>query len=236
MFEQGWKRFTSEGSVSKPRAAISWSGGKDSYLALHHASQEFDVAALITMFTEDGTRSRSHGLRPEVMQQQASHLRLELLQGHGSWQTYEAAFKKMLAELRDRQFTHVIFGDIFLDDHKLWVERVCRETDLTAVEPLWGKSTAALLLEFLDLGGEARIVATKANLLDDAWLGRSLNAEMILEFEKLGIDPCGEYGEFHTLVSGAPLFTKLLEVVEVGKEFHDGYWMLDLKAKLQKAK
>ena len=214
--------------MSKPRAAVSWSGGKDSYLALNRARQQFDVAALITMFTEDGTRSRSHGLRPEVLQKQASLLQMEVLQGRGSWKTYEVEFKKLLNELRDRQFSHVVFGDIFLDDHKHWVDRVCRESGLTAVEPLWEQPTSELLMEFLSLQGEARIVATKAALLDESWLGRTLSPELLVEFQKLGVDPCGEYGEYHTLVTSSPLFTAPLKITDIGHHLHDGYWMLDI--------
>jgi len=214
--------------MRRPRAAVSWSGGKDSYLAFNRASQQFEVAALITMFTEDGTRSRSHGLRPEVLQKQASLLQMEVLQGRGSWKTYEVEFKKLLNELRDRQFSHVVFGDIFLDDHKHWVDRVCRESGLTAVEPLWEQPTSELLMEFLSLQGEARIVATKAALLDESWLGRLLAPELLSEFERLGIDPCGEYGEYHTLVTSSPMFTAPLQISDAGHHFHDGYWMLDL--------
>ena len=214
--------------MGKPRAAVSWSGGKDSYLALNRARQQFDVAALITMFTEDGTRSRSHGLRPEVLQRQAELLQLELLPGRGSWQSYEAEFKRLLRELHDRQFSHVVFGDIFLDDHKHWVERVCSESGLIAVEPLWEQPTSQLLLEFLNLGGEARIVAIKAAVLDESWLGRPLGPDLLKEFEKRGIDPCGEYGEYHTLVTSSPLFTARLNISDIGHQLHDGYWMLDV--------
>src|SRR5438128_8303538 len=114
----------------KPKAAVSWSGGKDSYLALYRAAASFDIQALITMFTEDGTRSRSHGLRPEVVARQASLLNLPLLSGRGSWKTYEEEFKRVLRELAASGLSHVIFGDIFLDEHKMWVERVCNECGL----------------------------------------------------------------------------------------------------------
>ena len=214
--------------MDQPRAAVSWSGGKDSYLALNRARQQFDVAALITMFTEDGTRSRSHGLRPEVLQRQAEVMQMELLAGRGSWQTYEAELKKLLRRLRDRQFSHIVFGDIFLEDHKHWVERVCKEMDLIAVEPLWEQPTSELLREFCDLGGKARIVAAKAALLDESWLGRHLSADLLPEFERLGIDPCGEYGEYHTLVTSSPLFTAGLNVSNTGHHLQDGYWMLDV--------
>ncbi len=117
------------------------------------------------MFTEDGTRSRSHGLRPEVIARQAELLGLSLVSGRGSWKTYEEEFKRVLRELARDGFP-VIFGDIFLDEHKAWVERVCSECGFEAVEPLWGEPTISLFREFLMTGTEAQIVATKAALLD----------------------------------------------------------------------
>ncbi len=216
--------------MQKPRAAVSWSGGKDSCLAFHRARQHLEVAALITMFTEDGSRSRSHGLRPEVLQRQAGALGLELVCGRGSWQTYEAGFKRVLADLRARGFTHVVFGDILLEEHKQWVERVCGESELEAWEPLWHQSTTNLLQEFLNMRAQALIVATKATLLDETWLGRQLNLEMFPCFERLDIDPCGENGEYHTLVTNCPAFRFPLRIRECGRFLHDGYWMLDLVA------
>ena len=99
---------------------------------------------------------------------------------------------------------------------------------LAAVEPLWEQPTSELLREFLNLGGQALIVATKAALLDESWLGRPLSQELLSEFNKLGIDACGEYGEYHTLVTSSPLFTAPLEFRALGHHLHDGYWMLDL--------
>jgi hypothetical protein len=105
--------------MPKPKAAVSWSGGKDSYLALHRTADLFNVQAFLTMFTEDGTRSRSHGLRPEVLARQSRLLNLPLISGRGSWTTYEEEFKRALRELAYDGYSHVIFGDIFLDEHKI---------------------------------------------------------------------------------------------------------------------
>lgn len=215
--------------MTKPKAAVSWSGGKDSYLALHRAAASFDVQALLTMFTEDGRRSRSHGLRPEVLARQASLLDLPLITGRGSWTTYEEEFQRVLRGLAQENFSYVIFGDIFLEEHKMWVERVCNECGLDALEPLWGEQTSALFLEFLTTGAEARIVATKAALLDEKWLGTKLCEGMLSTFESLGIDACGERGEYHTLVVASPRMRESLELREVGSLIHDGYWMLDLE-------
>lgn len=215
--------------MTKPKAVVSWSGGKDSYLALHRATGFFDVQALLTMFTEDGTRSRSHGLRPEVLARQASLLNFPLISGRGSWKAYEEEFKRVLRELAREGVSHVIFGDIFLDEHKMWVERVCNECGLEAVEPLWGEPTTALLREFLATGAQAQIVATKAALLNEKWLGTSLCEEMLSTFESLGVDACGERGEYHTLVFSSSRMSSPLELHEVGRLMHDGYWMLDLE-------
>jgi diphthine-ammonia ligase len=214
---------------STRKAAVSWSGGKDSYLALHRTLGAFNVKALLTMFTEDGTRSRSHGLRPEVVARQAHLLNLRLVTGRGSWKTYEEEFKRVLRELSRDGFSHVIFGDIFLDEHKMWVERVCNECGLEAVEPLWAQDTTSLLREFLATGAQAQIVATKATLLDDNWLGKKLCDQMLPDFESLGVDACGERGEYRTLVFASPQMSSPLELHEVGRLLHDGYWMLDLE-------
>ena len=212
----------------KPKAAVSWSGGKDSYLALHRAFDRFDVQALVTMFTEDRTRSRSHGLQPEVVARQAELLGLPLVTGRGSWQSYEPEFKRLLRGLAQDKFSHMIFGDIFLDEHKAWVERVCGECSIEAVEPLWGEPTVELFQEFIGTGAEAQIVATNAALLDQNWLGERLRQEMQSSFETLGVDPCGERGEYHTLVFNSPHMSSRLELRETGRLMHDGYWMLDL--------
>jgi len=131
------------------------------------------------MFTEDGTRSRSHGQRPEVLDHQARLLNLSLVSGRGSWKSYEQEFKRLLRELARSGFSHVIFGDIFLDEHKAWVERVCDECGLQAVEPLWGEPTTELFREFLATGAQAQIVATKAALLDKKWLGTTLSEQTL---------------------------------------------------------
>ena len=215
--------------MPKPKAAVSWSGGKDSYLALHRAATGFDVRALLTMFTEDGTRSRSHGLRPEVVARQADLLNVPLVRGRGSWKRYEHEFKRVLRVLEGDGFSHVIFGDIFTDEHKFWAERVCSECGLEAVEPLWGERTGLLFREFVATGALARIVATKAALLDDKWLGATLCEEILSSLDALGVDACGERGEYHTLVIASSRMTSPLQLREVDRQMHDGYWMLDLE-------
>ncbi len=212
-----------------PRAAVSWSGGKDSCLAFHRMRAVFNVQVLVTMLTEDGTRTRSHGLRPEIIARQAALLDLELFTARASWQTYEAEFKRTLRQLVERGISHVVFGDIFLDASKAWADRVCRECGLEAVEPLWGLPTDDLFTNFIRIGGEAVIVATRAALLDASWLNQTLDPSMLPAFRALGVDACGERGEYHTLVVGFPSVRSRLPICERGRLLHNGYWLLDLE-------
>src|SRR5665213_4528132 len=133
----------------KPRAAVSWSGGKDSCAALARVRGQFDVVSMITIFDEDAARSRSRGLRPEVLDAQADRLRLSRVTGRCTWSTYDAVFSSALARVAADGVTHVIFGDILFDEHRLWAERMCQPPGLTAVEPLWGTSTGVLFNEWI---------------------------------------------------------------------------------------
>ena len=213
---------------SKPRAAISWSGGKDSCAALARARGDYDVVAMITMFDETAARSRSHGLRAAVVAAQAERLGLRQVTRCCSWDTYDNAFAAALEEVRAGAVTHVIFGDIMFDEHRRWAERMCEAARLTAVEPLFGLPTTTLFEEWTASGADALIVTARAALLDATWLGRPLRREMLEEFARLGVDPCGERGEYHTLVVGSPLFTRPLKVAAGERVQRSGCWALDL--------
>src|SRR4051812_43894690 len=188
-------------NVHAPRAAISWSGGKDSCAALTRTREAFDVVAMVTMFDTGGTRSRSHGLRPEVLAAQADRLRLRRVTGRCGWDSYDRAFSHALETLARDGITHVIFGDILFEEHRRWAENICAPHGLTAVEPLWGCSTDALFEEWIASGADAVIVTARAEFLDESWLGRRLNRDLLPEFSRLGVDPCGERGEYHTVVT-----------------------------------
>src|SRR4051794_28437021 len=109
-------------STGQPRAAISWSGGKDSCAALHRTHAQYDLVCMITMVDESADRSRSHGLRPEILEAHADRLGLRRITGRCSWQTYDAAFEAALQEAKADGVTHVIFGDILFDEHRAWAE------------------------------------------------------------------------------------------------------------------
>jgi len=212
----------------RPKAAISWSGGKDSCAALMRARHDFDVVAMVTMADESAARSRSHGLRPEVLDAQADRLGLSRVIGRCSWATYDSEYRAALEQLKAVDVTHVIFGDIRFDEHRAWAEQICASRELVAVEPLFGCSTASLLLDWVDSGAEAIIVTTRAERLDATWLGRALSREMIDEFARLNVDPCGEHGEYHTVVTNCPLFGAPLHLAIGEVVLKSGCWALDV--------
>jgi diphthine-ammonia ligase len=212
----------------KPRAAISWSGGKDSCAALHRAAPLFDIVAMVTMFDEEAARSRSHGLRPEVVAAQAARLGLQQVVGRCTWSTYNTAFGAALDELAADGITHVVFGDIVFPEHRQWAEDMCAPRGITAVEPLFGSSTRDLFVEWVSSDAEAVIVTARAERLDARWLGRPLSIDMLAEFAGLGVDPCGENGEYHTLVTNSPLFRGPLHLDTGEHVLRSGCWALDV--------
>jgi uncharacterized protein (TIGR00290 family) len=115
------------------------------------------------------------------------------------------------------------------DENRGWAERMCAEHGLVAVEPIWGEPTEAMLREFISSGGEAMIVTARTPMLDHSWLGRLLSLDMLEELGRLGVDPCGERGEYHTLVTNSPLFRMPLRVRPRGRVLRSACWALDLE-------
>jgi uncharacterized protein (TIGR00290 family) len=183
---------------------------------------------MLTMFDEEGARSRSHGLRPEILEAHAALMGLKFVSRQCSWATYTASFTDALRELRGDDITHVIFGDIMFEEHRRWAEEVCAEAGLIAIEPIWGEPTSLMLREFLETGGEAMIVTARAGFLDSSWLGRPLTLDLLTHFPRIGVDPCGENGEYHTLVTNSPLFQRPLQVRSAGHVLRSGCWALDV--------
>jgi diphthine-ammonia ligase len=210
------------------KAAISWSGGKDSCAAYHRTRHLFDIVAAVTMFNEDGSRSRSHGLRPDVVAAQIARMGLQSLTQHCTWSSYDEAFGRALGAAAELGVTHVIFGDILFEEHRAWATRLAESQGLIAVEPLWGLSTTELYRDFLALGGRARIVTIRSSELDESFLGRELAPKMLDEFVALGVDPCGERGEYHTVVTDCPAFARPLELRVCGRGGQSGCIAEDL--------
>ena len=211
----------------------SWSGGKDSCLACYRAvASGLKVRYLANMLTEDGQRSRTHGLSANLIQVQSQAIGIPLVQRRTTWNGFEAKFKNMLRAFKQQGVVGGVFGDIDLDEHREWIERVCREIDITPYLPLWGKSQDEILRDFIDLGFEAIVVATKADLLGEEWLGRKIDLDFIKHLDEIkkikDITLCGEAGEYHTFVIDGPLFQNRIEIKETRKVLRDEHWFLDI--------
>jgi uncharacterized protein (TIGR00290 family) len=207
----------------------SWSGGKDSCLGFLRALDAgLEPVALVTMLTEHGSRSRSHGLSLEVLEAQAAALDLPLVTRATSWARYEEAFVSALRAGRELGAATVVYGDIDLVDHRLWDERVSAGVGLDAVLPLWQEPRSDLLDELRDRGVEARLVAARDGLVPQALLGRTLDRALVAQLAALGIDPCGEEGEYHSVVVDAPTFSRRLELRPGERVLRDGVWFLDV--------
>jgi len=215
------------------RFFCSWSGGKDSCLALHRAVMAgAKPAFLLTIIGEDGLRSRSHGLRKDVLEAQATAMGIPLLIRCASWTEYEPVFIDALYEIRRQGVKYGVFGDIDFPPHLEWEEKVCAKTGMTAYLPLWEGDRLELLHEFLSLGYKAVIVTVNEKKLDRKFLGRMIDRKIIKEFRKLGIDPCGENGEYHTLVVDGPVFSSPLPFKTGAITEHSGYCSLDVQVKV----
>lgn len=189
-------------------AFFSWSGGKDSMLALHRAlAAGRDVRALLAMFDESGERSRSHAIPPALMQAQADALGIPLVMRRAGWADYEAVFVDQLRAFARQGFTTGLFGDIDLQAHRDWEEKVCAAAGLTAELPLWQAPRRALVDELLALGYRARVVCVDARWLDASFCGREFDASFLADLPP-GVDACGENGEFHTFVFDGPRFAR----------------------------
>ena len=219
----------------------SWSGGKDSCLACYRAiASGLKVRYLANMVTEDGKRSWSHGLSSELLQVQSRAIGIPLVQRRTTRANYEAEFKAMLRAFRQEGIDGGVFGDIDFNEHREWIDRVCQEVDVVPHLPLWGESQDKIMRDFIDLGFEAVVVAAKADLFGEEILGRKVDLDFIRHLGELRetkeITPCGEAGEYHTLVINGPIFQKRLEIPETRKELREGIRFLeilrtDLKAK-----
>ena len=213
--------------------ASSWSGGKDSCLACYKAiKQGYNVKYLLNFISKEFRRCCFHGIEAELIQLQAELMGIPLIQKEvtADMQEYEKEFKAAVSELKD--IKAIVFGDIYLEEHLNWVKRVCRDLDISAIEPLWNSSPMDLIEEFIDLGFKAIVVSCQADKFGKDFVGKYIDKDLLAELKAKNICPCGENGEFHTLVVDGPIFKKRIEILKsepVLKETFWKYWFLDIK-------
>ena len=209
----------------------SWSGGKDSCFALMKVMEQgYIPKVLLNVLNEEGKISRSHGIPAAILQQQAQAAGIPVHLISSSWTGYEQHFTQALIELKqEHDLSYAVFGDIDLQAHRDWEEKVCSAAQLEAVLPLWQKDRKELVHQMLAAGIETMIVSCN-DKMGQKFIGKLINSPLIEELESLGVDPCGENGEFHTLVLNCPLFNDALKVQVSAVLTHNAYWFAELSA------
>lgn len=210
-------------------ALCSWSGGKDSCFALMQSIQQgYTPKVLLNVLNEEGKISRSHGIPSDILEAQAFSAGLPIHLISSSWQEYEAKFTGALQQLKEQfLLSHAVFGDIDLQPHRDWEEKVCNHAALTAILPLWQQNRKELVMQMIGSGIETIIVSCNM-VMGERFLGKKITTELVNELEALGIDACGENGEFHTLVLNCPLFSQVISVKILRKLQHENYWFSEL--------
>lgn len=213
----------------------SWSGGKDSCFALYKAiEQGHNVKYLLNFISKEYKRCCFHGIEQKLLQVQAECLGIKLFQKEVSpdMAEYEKEFKSAVSELKKENITGMVFGDVYLSEHKDWVERVCKDLEITPIELLWNMQPENIVLEFIKNDFKAKIVSCKSDIFDESWLGREINNDFLKDIKEKNICPCGENGEFHTFVYDGPIFKKKINVTKTEKILKEGFWphwFLDIK-------
>jgi len=171
----------------------------------------------------------SHGLDPDLIAAQAEAIGIPILQRETTWDTYEQEFKAAVAQVKQKGVSGVVFGDIDIEGHKEWVERVCAELAVIPILPLWGVEPQRLLNDFIDAGFEAIVVGAKAELFSEEWLGRRVDQVFIEELLRLNnVHPCGEQGEYHTFITDGPIFKKRIKIIDSNTVLRERYRFLDI--------
>ena len=180
---------------------------------------------------EDGKISRSHGLPGNILRQQAEALGLPLVAIPSTWEDYQVNFITALQNLKTSYaIDAMVFGDIDLQEHRDWEEMVCARAGLKALLPLWQRGRRELVLEMLDQPIEAMIVSCN-DVMGQRFLGRTIDNPLVAELEAIGVDPCGETGEYHTLVLNCPLFKRRIEIPPYTTTRHNGYHFIQWENK-----
>ncbi len=212
------------------KAFTSWSGGKDCILALHRfiKNKGNTVSYLVNMCENDMGYSRSHGIKSSFIKEQANCIEIPVIQEKAG-SSYETGFKNIISKLKNEGVTAGVFGDIYLQEHRIWIERVCSDMNIEAVFPLWGNNTKDLLKEFIDEGFKALTVSVRCDKLSKDWLGLQLNDEFLARVSQIeNIDPCAENGEYHSFVYDGPIFKKAVPYTKGKISTRDNHYFLEL--------
>ena len=222
--------------TARPKAWLSWSSGKDSAWALHTVRQSgaVEIAALLTTINRAFDRVAMHGVRESLLDEQARAAGLPLVKVPIPYpcpnEAYEQAMARAMESARADGVTHMVFGDLFLEDIRQYREEKLAACGMTPVFPLWRLDTAELAREMVAGGLEAWLACVDPGKVDRRFAGRRFDAQLLADLPP-EIDPCGEYGEFHTMATAGPMFRSTI-AIRVGEIVErDGFVFADLQGK-----
>jgi len=215
------------------RAFMSWSSGKDSAFALHEAgkSGEIEITGLLTTVNEMHERVAMHGVRERLLDMQAQTLGLPLIKVRLPYpctnETYEERMEDACAEILRRDVRHMVFGDLFLEDIRQYREERLKPVGMEAIFPLWQRDTRALARDMVESGLVAYLACIDPRKLPVEFAGRRFDAELLADLPA-DVDPCGENGEFHTIVTAGPMFASPIPVTLGETVERDGFIFTDV--------
>ncbi len=219
--------------MTRPKALIAWSSGKDSAWALHEVRRagEYDVVGALTTVTETFARVSMHGVREDILRAQHEAIGLPSAIVPIPYpcpnEIYEVRMAAALTDAKAAGVTHVIFGDLFLEDVRAYREEKLAGTGITPLFPLWRKPTDALARQMIDEGVETYLVCVDPRQLARDFAGRRFDHSLLDELPA-GVDPCGEKGEFHSCVVAGPMFSRRIDVAVGETVERDGFVYADL--------
>ena len=214
---------------------MSWSGGKDSCVALHEIrkSAEYRVVALLTTITRDYDRISMHGVRRELVEQQTAALGLPLhpipISINAPNEEYEKALLGAVSQYRAEGVNSIVFGDLFLEDIKTYRDQFLAHHNLKGIYPIWKRDTTVFVRDFIATGYKAVITCVNSAVLDRSFAGAILD-DTFLNALPPGVDPAGENGEFHTFVFDGPDFSEPVRFTLGETVLRDSFWFCDLLA------
>jgi len=226
----------SSGCAADTPVLMSWSGGKDSCLALHdiQRARKYRVAALLTTVTRDYDRISMHGVRRVLLEKQADSLGLPLHQvlisKDATNEEYEMKMGEAFSVYSGQGIDSIVFGDLFLEDIRTYREQFLARHNMRGLFPVWKRDTGRFIKEFVALGFKAVVTCVNSQLLDQSFAGRMID-EVFLSSLPSHIDPCGENGEFHTFVFDGPTFARRVEFSLGEVVLRESFWFCDLVAK-----
>lgn len=228
----GGNNFVLRNIALKERILLSWSGGKDSCMALHEIqkSNGYEIV-LLTTVTEDYDRISMHGVRRTLLERQAESLGLHLVKVYipkkSTQEEYELRMKEVLTKHQNEGANSVAFGDIFLEDLRRYREENLYRIGMRGIFPIWRKNTSELIRRFIDLGFKAVVTCVDPKALDPSFAGRVIDDDFISQLP-VHVDPCGENGEFHSFVFDGPIFEREVKFSLGEVVLRDSFYFCDL--------